>query len=105
MAKKRKLLSRLGAFVKPALRGAIKSLPFGNTALEVAKNVAHEVKHDRLKDTKNYTGIERPETPHNWISILVQLLCVAAIVYAFLTKTITIEELVQLLNPLSNGSN
>jgi hypothetical protein len=66
-------------------RGVVKSVPMGNVALQAIKNVKHEIDH---KD-----AIEKPEKPHNWMSIVTQIVCILAIGYAFYTKMITIEQL------------
>lgn len=71
---KNKLLN----IVKAAGRGVIKSIPGGNVAIEVVNSIKGEKKH-------------------NYWSIITQALCVGAIVYAFATKLITLDDLLRLL--------
>lgn len=66
-------------------RGVVKSVPMGNVAFQAVKNVKHEL--------ENKDSIVSKEKPHDWISVITQALCVAALVYAFATKAITIEDL------------
>lgn len=79
-------------FVAPVVRGLIKSLPFGNVVVETATNIATEM------ENKNTTDVsEAKELPHNWVSITIQLLALIGIVYAFVSKQITIETFLELL--------
>ena len=64
--------------LKSAFRGGIKSLPGGNVVTEIITNIK------AAKDAAK---------PHNWYSIAMQVLCIGAIIYAFVSKTITIDEL------------
>jgi hypothetical protein len=73
-------------FIKPLFRGVIKSLPFGNVAIEIGDNI----KKETTGEPKN----------HNWVSITIQLLLIGAIVWALLTKQITIETFIDLVNNL-----
>ena len=68
--------------LKPIIRGVVKTIPFGNTAVEIADNIKAE------KDAPK---------PHNWYSIAMQILGIGAIVYAFATKMITIQELLDMI--------
>lgn len=60
--------------LKPVVRGAVKSIPVGNTILEVV---------NKIKDPKK----------HSWVSIATQIICIIAIVYAFVSHTITLDSL------------
>lgn len=76
-------MKKILSFLKPIVRGVVKSIPGGNVVTEIADNIKSK------KDDNANT--------HNWWSISMQVLCVAAIVYAFVSKTITIEDLIRLL--------
>ena len=71
----------------PVLRGAIKTIPGGGIAVELVKNISHSVKENK----------EEEKPPHNWISILTQLAGVGVIIYAFVKKLITIEQVLSFL--------
>jgi len=73
----------------PVLRGLLKSVPFGGVFVESVKNIKTE-----FDNTKT---VEDKPLPHNWISITVQLLALLAIVYAFVSKQITIEQFIDFL--------
>lgn len=83
---KPKFFKRIFSGLKPVFRGVVKSLPLGNVAIEIFDNVKKEVK-------ENTTPKQ-----HSYISIFIQLVCIALIIYAFSTKQITIEQVLQLLN-------
>lgn len=72
----------LGAIV----RGALKSVPIGGVAVEAFNNIKHELRYGDIK-----------EKPHNWLSIIIQLIITASIVYAFVTHRIEVDELIRLL--------
>lgn len=80
-------------FLKAVLRGALKSLPFGNVVDEVIQNTKSNIESEILEN-----GLPSKEIPHNWISITIQFIGIAAIIYAFLNKQITIEQLIDLIN-------
>lgn len=69
-------MKKLINIAKPFLRGVIKSFPVGNAIVEGVQNV------------KAGDG----EKPHNWVSIITQLTICGLIVYAFVTHTITIDQ-------------
>ena len=71
----------------PVLRGAVKTIPGGGIVVELVKNISHSVKEKKEGDKQQ----------HNWISILTQLTGIALIVYAFVKKLITIEQVLQFL--------
>lgn len=76
----------------PVLRGVVKSLPFGSVIVETATNIQTEIQNKNTTDVS-----ESKELPHNWVSIAVQLLALIGIVYAFVSKQITIETFLSLL--------
>lgn len=82
-------MKKKNPILKALFRGVVKSIPAGNVALQLVNNVKHEL------DNKNV--INKPDKPHSWISIVTQGICVAAIVYAFVTKTITVEQVLSYL--------
>lgn len=71
-------MKKLLTFAKPVLRGAIKSIPMGNVVTEVIGNIKSK---DKAK-------------PHNWYSIITQIVIVGAIVYSFATHLITLDQLI-----------
>ena len=83
---------KIGKFIAPVLRGVLKSVPFGGIVVESINNIKTEI------ENKNTTDVsEAKELPHNWISITVQILCLIGIVYAFISKQITIEQFLEYL--------
>ena len=77
--------------LKAIFRGIVKSVLIGNVIIEAIDNA-------KAKNTIDLTTseiVEKVEKPHNWISIVTQLIIIAAIVYAFITKQITVEELIK----------
>lgn len=79
----------------PIVRGIVKSLPGGNLLYEVGENVVGNVVNEIAK-TKEL--IPREIKPHNWISILIQAVGIGLLLYAFFTKQISIQEVLNLLN-------
>ncbi len=67
-----------GIFNNPLSRGIIKSLPFGNVAYEIGENISNS------KDENSKS--------HSAISLAAQIIFLGLIVYAFFTKQITIED-------------
>jgi len=83
---------KIGKFIAPVLRGVLKSVPFGGIVVESINNIKTEI------ENKNTTDVsEAKDLPHNWISITVQILCLIGIVYAFISKQITIEQFLEYL--------
>jgi hypothetical protein len=72
--------------INAILRGALKTMPGVGAGIELVKNVKHELRYGETKPL-----------PHNYTSITVQLVGVACIVYAFVTKLITIQDVLTLL--------
>lgn len=84
----KRLFKKIGKVIKPILRGALKSIPILNPIIEITENIRSEVKNQNSGEVKK----------HNYISITIQIICVIAIIYAFATKQITVDQLLQLLN-------
>jgi hypothetical protein len=84
MSTKKNNLKKVFVFLKPILRGAIKSLPFGNAVVEIGESIKETVDNNAKDSAKPLT--------HNWLSIAVQIIGIAVIIYAFFTKAITIEQ-------------
>lgn len=81
----------------PIVRGIVKSLPFGNLLYEVGENVAGSVINEiAAKENPKLVGADGVIKPHNWVSIFIQFLCIAGIVYAFITKQITIHDVLNM---------
>jgi xanthine/uracil permease len=70
----------------PIVRGAVKTIPGGGIAVELIQNIGKE---------------NQEKKPHHWLSITIQILGIAAIIYAFLTKAITVEAFIELINRYS----
>lgn len=79
-------------FFRAALRGLLKSLPLGNVADEIIQNTKANIESEILEN-----GTQSVKQPHDWISITVQFIGIAAIIYAFLSKQITIDQFIDLL--------
>ena len=93
---KEKLKKFIENFIKPILRGTIKSLPFGNAIIEATDNIKSEMTISKGGTPKRAKIIgSEVKAPFNWISILIQTALVAVIIYAFVTKQITIEQVIQ----------
>lgn len=84
-----KWLKTIGAVVAPLVRGTVKSLPGGSLMFEVINSIKH------VKDPAK-AGDQRPHSP---ISILAQVVFLAVIVYAFYTKQITIDDVMNYIVP------
>tara|TARA_R110000868_G_scaffold308_2_gene2553 strand:- start:1016 stop:1297 length:282 start_codon:yes stop_codon:yes gene_type:complete len=89
MASKKNNLKKVFTFLKPILRGAIKSLPFGNAVVEIGESIKESVDNVKNDSAKPLT--------HNWLSIAVQIIGMAVIIYAFFTKAITIEQVLEFI--------
>lgn len=83
-----------GIVRSPLVRGIVKSLPFGNVVYEIGENVMGET----LNQTKESEASPDKDTkPHSAISLLCQIVVLGLIVYAFVTKTITIQDVLDIL--------
>lgn len=80
--------------LKAILRGILKSVPIGNTIVETVENF----KAKTNAEIESGGEVGKVEKPHNWISILTQLTVIGVIVWAFVTKQITIEQLINFLS-------
>jgi len=87
-------LKPLKAF-KAFIRGALKSLPGPNAIIEGIENIkAEKVKAENITEAIEATNSEKP---HNWVSIITQLLLTSAFIYLFVTGKLTFENLMKLL--------
>jgi hypothetical protein len=59
MSGKKNNLKKVFTFLKPILRGAIKSLPFGNVVVEVGESIKESVENVKNDSAKPLT--------HNWL--------------------------------------
>lgn len=75
-------------YVAPVVRGAVQTVPGGGIIVQAGRNIAHEF--DKNKSA------ESPQ-PHNWLSIAVQCAGIGCIVYAFVAKLITIDQVLELI--------
>ena len=89
MSAKKNNLKKVFVFLKPILRGAIKSLLFGNAVVEISESIKETVDNNAKDSAKPLT--------HNWLSIAVQIIGIAVIIYAFFTKAITIEQVLEFI--------
>jgi hypothetical protein len=85
--KKPKLFNRLGLIVKPIFRGALKSIPVINPVIEIVNNIRNE--------TKAKEG--QPVKTHSYISIVTQFICVGVVLYAFFSKQLPVDQVLELL--------
>ena len=85
--------------LKAIFRGVVKSFPIGNVIVETIQNYKAKPLLN-VEPSEQAEIVNKTEKPHNWVSIAVQLLITAGIVYAFATKQITIDKLIELLNGL-----
>ena len=88
-------LNKIVKFIKPILRGTIKALPFGTPIIETIDNIKSEIKISKGEIPKRVQlngSMDKPLAPHNWTSVIINLMFVTIIVYAFVTKTITVSE-------------
>ena len=72
--------------VSPLIRGAVQTLPGGGIAVQAMRNITHEM-----------NPVKEGEPPHNYLSIAVQIAGIVAILWAFYTKSITIEQVLSLV--------
>jgi len=83
-------------FLKAVFRGLVKSVPLGNTLIEIADNYKSKpiLNIDSEEQKKVFENIEKP---HDWTSIIIQVIITSSIIYAFVTKQISIEKLIELI--------
>lgn len=73
-------------FIVPIVRGAVKTVfPPAATAIEIGKNIIEAKKEGEKK------------LPHNWTSIVTQVIGWGVIIYAFATKLITVEQVLKFI--------
>lgn len=70
----------------PVLRGSIQTLPFGGVAVQAMRNIKHELNEDK-----------EGGAPHNYVSMAIQFVGLALITYAFISKQLTIEQVLSLI--------
>lgn len=73
--------------LKAVARGTLKSLPYGNSVIEVIDNVKKELRKDAVA--------------HSYISILVQLTMLTLIVWAFVTERINLHAFIDALKQMT----
>jgi hypothetical protein len=81
---KDKVKNRFKGLGKKIVVGVAKSVPFGDTVYRIATNVISLVKGGEGKKV-------------DWMVVLIQLVCVGALVYAFAKGWIPVQELIDLL--------
>jgi len=83
--------------LKAVFRGVVKSFPLGNVVIETINNFKAKPIYelDVEKQVEKISGFDKP---HNWVSIATQSVIVAAIIYAFVTKQIDLNKLIEILN-------
>ena len=77
-----------GVFKNPLIRGGLKTTPGGSFAYELAENVKYWIKKKRGENVSD-------KAPHSAISLIAQLVLLSLIVYAFVTKQLTIDDLLK----------
>lgn len=88
--RKRPVLNFLKKFFgNPLVRGPLKTLPGGNVLYEIGESVQHFI------DKRNGKLAAETPAPHNVVSQLLQLIGILGIIYAFMNKWITIEDLLR----------
>lgn len=78
--------TKLGRFFTGFVKGAVRSLPLGNALVDGIENVSLK-KEDGTR-------------PHSWIAIAAEIAFVGLVIYAFITKMITVDDLLKYLLPL-----
>jgi hypothetical protein len=86
---KRKVIKFLGKIFRPVFRAGVKLLPGGGALVELVQNL--------------FAEFRKTEKQHSYLSIVIQVVGISAIIYAFITKQITIDQLLQLLNSIPNA--
>lgn len=82
----------------PILRGVVKQVPIiGNPIAEIVTNLTQpKTMVATIADSTVQQIVEKP-LKHDWISIIAQVIMALSILYAFLTKTITVEQLIEFI--------
>lgn len=89
------------------VRGALKGFPAINAIVEGIKNirnrknkeVVQKLSEATLEELKN-NGVNLEQPPHNWVSIIFQLITVSFLLYGFSTKQVTFESVLEFLKSL-----
>lgn len=77
----------------PIVRGALQTIPGGGIVVQATRNITHE-----LGNRDNVTvAINDGKPPHSYLSIAIQVVGIASIIYAFYTKAITVEQVLSLI--------
>ena len=84
-------MKKIFQIARPFLRGVVKSFPLGNAVIEGVNNAKASTNNAEKADT-----ISNP-LPHDWVSIITQATVSGLIVYAFVTKAITIDQVIGFL--------
>lgn len=93
------------------LRGVLKGFPVINAVIEAAKNVKAKkvLDSNQLDEIKgsvsvmlkaDENGNDKLSEPHNWASIIFQIVTSIVLLYAFFTKQITPETVINLLRSI-----
>lgn len=88
---KRKIFKRILEFIPRILKGAFESIPVVGPIINAAENISAEFKGKEKK--------------HDYVRVIVGAVCMIGVVYAFLTKMITVEDLIDLLNKVAENFN
>jgi hypothetical protein len=94
---KKLLESKAGKVILRNLRGLIRINPAGNAAIDIVENIATIFKN------KKGLGENKIQLPHSWNAILVEIIGVGIIIYAYYTKIITVEQLKQFVELILNN--
>jgi hypothetical protein len=74
-------------------RGLLRTNPAGNAVIDIVENVTAVIKK------KNDAG-QKIELPHSWSAIIVEVVGVACIIYAFNSGIISVEQVKAIVNLL-----
>ena len=85
--------------LKAIARGVVKSFPLGNVVIETINNFKAKPLIN-IEANEQSEIISKIEKPHNWISIATQSVIIAALIYAFVTKQIDLNKLIEILSGL-----
>lgn len=98
--KRRKFFSELISGFKPIVRGVVKSIPLGNVLIEIIDNAKGKILNPEKIQVNDNTSEVVNTKPHQWRSIIFQLLIVSAIIYALYTRQIDINQFINLIQSL-----
>lgn len=90
--------------IMAAIRGVLKGFPIVNAITEAIKN--KKVKQSIENVTSEIGAVEDsivvPEIPHSYVSIAFQLITAIVILYAFFTKQMTAESVIDTIRSIFN---